>query len=118
MKVIIAGSRTITNPVALDSAISSAINILNISITEVVCGMAKGADELGRQWAIKHNIPVTEFHAAWTRYGKSAGKIRNAQMAEYADVLIALWDGQSRGTEHMINKAKERNLKVYIHRTY
>lgn len=114
MKVIIAGSRTVTNP----EAVKAAIDASKFVITEVVCGMAKGADLLGRLWAQYNGIPVKEFPADWNLYGKKAGCLRNEQMAQYADALIAVWDGESRGTLNMINKAKKRNIPTYVHRTY
>lgn len=85
-------------------------------IEEVVCGGAKGADLLGAMWANANNIPVKTFLAEWDKYGRSAGMIRNRQMAEYGDFLIAFWDGQSPGTKNMINEMKYRNKhgKVYI----
>jgi hypothetical protein len=56
------------------------------------------------------------FPADWDRFGRSAGPKRNKQMAEYGDALIAVWDGESRGTKTMIEFARERGLQVYIHR--
>lgn len=61
-----------------------------------------GADLLGKKWAILNGVPIKNFPADWDKYGKAAGPIRNAQMAEYADYLIAFWDGKSRGTKNMI----------------
>jgi predicted Rossmann-fold nucleotide-binding protein len=85
-------------------------------ISEVVCGGATGADECGREWAIKKGIPVKLIVAQWSKHGKAAGPIRNRHMAEYADCLIAFWDGKSRGTKNMIETAEKMGLKVYIHR--
>lgn len=107
MKTIIAGSREITD---LQSVVD-AIEASKIEITEVVCGGARGVDTLGKQWAEQHNIPVTTFPADWDRYGRSAGYRRNQQMGEYADALIAVWDGHSRGTKHMIDIALRLGLK-------
>ncbi len=63
--------------------------------------MAKGADELGRAWALSLGIPLKKFYADWDKYGKRAGPIRNKQMAEYADAAIILWDGKSKGSMNL-----------------
>jgi hypothetical protein len=110
MRVIIAGSREITDPrVLLD-----ALREVQWPISQVVCGMARGADRLGYDWAKANNVPIAEFPADWNRYGKQAGMKRNAEMARNADALLALWDGESRGTEHMIYVAACNNLKVHV----
>jgi len=111
MKTIIAGSRTIKNYVTvLDAIIKS-----KFDITEVVSGTAKGVDELGEVYAKINNIPIKQFPADWETHGRSAGFIRNSQMAIYADALIAIWDGKSRGTEQMIKEAKKRKLAVFLY---
>jgi lactate dehydrogenase-like 2-hydroxyacid dehydrogenase len=83
-------------------------------IRVVICGCARGADEHGRTWANKHGIKVENFPANWAKYGKSAGYRRNQEMAAKADGVIAIWDGHSKGTNHMINIAKEKGLKVQV----
>lgn len=98
MKVIVAGSRTITEMEHLEEAIQAS----GLAITEVVCGEAAGVDRMGRHWAERNNIPVQSFPAAWERDRRMAGFERNVRMAEYADALIAVWDGWSTGTAHMI----------------
>ena len=70
---------------------------------------------MGEEWARYNNLRVQRFPADWGTYGISAGPRRNASMAEYADALIAVWDGVSRGTRNMIQEARKRGLKVYIH---
>ena len=80
----------------------------------IVSGTAKGADKLGELYGKQNDYPIKKFPADWDAFGKSAGYRRNVEMAEYADMLIAFWDGKSKGTEHMINIAKERNLIVKI----
>ena len=110
MKTIIAGSRDIDDMKLLESAIAES----KMDITIVVCGEARGVDWLGKEWAISHNIPVHSFPANWSLHGKSAGFIRNTEMAENADALIAVWDGESRGTKMMIDIAKKKGLKVFV----
>ena len=110
MKTIIAGSRGFTDY----RVIERCVEIAKLDITEVVSGTAKGVDQLGEYWASEHDIPVKEFPAKWDEFGKAAGYKRNVQMAEYADALIAIWDGGSRGTKHMIDIAKKHDIKTVI----
>ena len=112
MKTIIAGSRGITDI----RTVNIAVNESGIDITTVVSGTARGVDRLGEEWADKHNIPVDQYPAEWDLYGKSAGYRRNELMAVKADALIAIWDGESRGTMHMINIAKDHGLVVHVHK--
>ncbi len=113
MKLIIAGSRNFTNYKKLcevcDQILQDQTNI------EIVSGAYyKGADKLGEQYAKEHNYPIKQFPADWKRFGRASGPKRNEQMANYADALIAFWDGRSAGTKHMIQVAKSRNLKIKI----
>lgn len=112
MKVILAGSRSISSMEALHTAIRES----GFEITEVVCGEAAGVDKLGRWWAQQHKIPVASFPANWKIEGRLAGYARNQRMAEYAEALIAVWDGKSVGTAHMIGVAFAAGLKVYVYR--
>lgn len=111
MKVIIAGSRKadVTMKQLMD-----AVQQAGFPITEVVSGHSGNIDLLGEQWAKGVNIPITVFQAAWGTYGSSAGPRRNRQMATYAEALIALWDGKSRGTLNMIKEATKKELSVYV----
>lgn len=110
MKVIIAGGRDITDY----NLVLTAINESDFEITEVVSGMASGVDQLAIQYANENNLPIQQFWAEWNFYGKSAGPIRNRQMADYADALIAIWDGKSRGTKNMIDEATKKGLKIKV----
>jgi hypothetical protein len=115
MKVIIAGSRNITGPLEL---IPIAIRASHYDVTEIVSGAASGVDSLAEEYAILNKIRLTRFPVSsfeWAK-GRDAGLRRNERMAKYADALIAIWDGQSPGTNHMINAARSRKLLVYIHR--
>jgi YspA, cpYpsA-related SLOG family len=110
--VIIAGSRDIYDYAYLCACITS----LDIQITKIISGGARGVDSLGERYARDNSIPLLIMRADWDRFGRSAGYKRNEQMAELGQVLIALWDGQSRGTMHMINIAKARGLTVHVFR--
>ena len=112
MKTIIAGGRTITDY----SLVLSAIRESEFEITEIVSGMAPGVDTLAIQYSQENNLPLAEFHADWNQYRRAAGPIRNREMAEYGEALIAIWDGESRGTKNMIEEATKRGLKVYVKR--
>ena len=80
----------------------------------VISGTARGADQLGEQVADNKAIRIVRCPAQWNKYGKSAGYKRNALMADMATHLIAFWDGESRGTNHMINLANDRGLDVTV----
>tara|TARA_R110000850_G_C9613254_1_gene430061 strand:+ start:165 stop:518 length:354 start_codon:yes stop_codon:yes gene_type:complete len=114
MKIIIAGLRNFTEYDLLKTTINNLLAKSNTTITEVVSGGANGADKLGEQYAVEYNIPIKRFNADWNKYGNAAGPIRNKQMAEYSDRLIAFWDGKSRGTGSMIKLAKKNNLKTFV----
>jgi len=110
-KVIIAGGRHFKDYSTLCKVCDHMLK--NKSIIEIVSGKAKGADTLGEQYAKERGYKIKEFPANW-ELGKAAGYIRNKDMAYYADALIAFWDKNSKGTKHMIDLAKEKNLKIKI----
>ncbi len=111
MKTIIAGSRSITNYQILLKALKN----YKLPITQIVSGHAQGVDSLGERYAEENNIPLAIFEADWDKFGKRAGYLRNTQMADYANALIALWDGESKGTKHMIDIATAKGLEIYIY---
>ena len=113
MKIIIAGTRTFTDYEFLKKAIQES----GIQITQVISGGARGVDALGERYAKEMNIPCRIVSANWDQFGKAAGYIRNENMAKIAEGLIAIWDGESKGTRNMINIAKERSLKVFVKNT-
>lgn len=111
MKVIIAGSRHM--PFSMFHLIDEAVKKSNFQVTEVVCGLARGADMFGGKWAVNNSIPVKTFPANWDEHGKAAGPIRNQQMAEYADALIVfIWDG-SRGSKDMLMRMERMKKPTF-----
>jgi hypothetical protein len=112
VRVIIAGSRGIDDPARLNRGIIAA----QFDITRVVSGCAAGVDKMGEAWAKLQDpvVPVDPFPADWDKLGKRAGMVRNCAMAKNADALIALWDGHSNGTRHMIQEAVGAGLYHYI----
>jgi len=112
VKVIIAGSRGFSDFQLLYAKCEEIL--ANSTEVEIVSGTAKGADKMGEHYASIRGFVVKQFPADWDAHGKSAGYLRNKDMAEYSDMLISFWDGESKGTQHMINLAKERNLIVHV----
>ena len=94
MKVAIIGSRGITD-FALDTLVPP-------EATEILSGGARGVDTLARIWAEAHGLPCREFLPDYPRYGRGAPLRRNAELVHKADLVIALWDGNSRGTAFTI----------------
>ena len=111
MKVIVAGSRH--GFVARN--VFEAIAESKFTITEVVSGGARGVDKDGEYFARNNNIPIKQFIPDWDGLGKKAGILRNKEMGDYADALVAVWDGQSKGTKHMIDYMQSLNKLVYVY---
>ena len=110
MNLIIAGGRDFTEWVLLCETLATYTAEHGVP-DKVICGMAKGADLLGKQWADMMSIPVDEYPADWTGEGKRAGLERNVAMAQNATHLIAFHDRKSTGTAHMIKTAKSFALR-------
>ena len=113
MRTIIAGSRTANNYHDLLNAMAE----LPWKPTAVISGAARGADALGERWARENGIPLLRIPAEWDKHGRRAGYLRNLEMAKRAQALLALWDGRSKGTAHMIEIARGRGLPVSVWRT-
>ena len=111
-KVIIAGSRTFHNYNKLEEECNKIL--MGRDDVEVVSGRAMGADMLGEIYADENKHTVKHFPAEWDKHGKGAGFIRNGEMAKYANMFIAFWDGESKGTKHMIETAKRLEIKTHI----
>lgn len=117
MKVIIAGSRTITDY----GTVVGAIEESGFEITEVVSGTARGVDQLGERYAMDECITIKRFPAKWRKSGKynpNAGFIRNEKMVDYVapyGALVLVWDGQSKGSAHTLKFAKKKGIKIYLH---
>jgi len=112
MKLLIAGSRNITDLSVVKKALKYS-GIKPNQVTEIISGAARGVDEIGESIALEHCIPVKQFHANWEN-GKSAGILRNQSMGLYADQLVAIWDGFSKGTKHMIDYMKSLNKPAFV----
>ena len=80
----------------------------------IVSGGAKGADTLGEKFAKEYGFKTEIYLPNWNLYGKQAGFIRNISIIENADIVFAFWDGKSKGTQHSINLAKQKNKELYI----
>lgn len=118
--IIIAGSRDFNNYNVVKKALANFLKSKNTTDKPtIICGMARGADMVGYTLAKKYGLSLKEFPADWNNLGRKAGYVRNKEMAQYAHdngngVLLAFWDGESRGTKHMIDLAKKYNLEVHI----
>jgi hypothetical protein len=111
LKTIIAGSR---DNVTYENVVSAMAECGWIP-TQVISGNTRGVDIFGEQWAMENDIPLLIKPADWKMHGKAAGYIRNVDMANNADALVAIWDGESKGTKHMIDIALDKKLKVFVY---
>lgn len=123
-RIIIAGSRDFTDYEKLCSACDAIITGLTANDAQseivIISGGARGADKLAEQYAREKKYKNNIIKAEWDRYGKKAGYLRNAVMADKATArngqgyLIAFWDGKSHGTRHMIDIAEKKKMHVSI----
>jgi len=122
LRVIIAGSRDFVNYVFLKEKVDEIMKSerekhpwLEVVI---VSGGARGVDRLGERYARERNLKLECFLADWNLYGKQAGMVRNRQMLTFArkehSMLIAFWDGISRGTKNMIQISLEAGIDIHI----
>lgn len=104
MKIAIVGSRSIT--------VNNLGDYLPENTTEIVSGGAIGVDRSARNYAKTHNIKLKEFLPEYERYGRSAPLKRNLQIIDYADEVIAFWDGMSHGTRFVIENCKRKMCRL------
>ena len=115
MKTIIAGSRDFTDTTKFYDLMYQ-YDQTNEPSTLIISGHARGADQMGEEYADNKGIKCSIIPANWDKHGKSAGYKRNTEMAKMADRLIAFWDGKSKGTGHMIDIMLKLNKEVVVYK--
>lgn len=113
MRLIVAGSRNFHNYTLLKYKLRHILQNVKEDI-EIVSGGAQGADKLGERFAREYGYRIRIFEADWDTYGKSAGHIRNEQMAGYASHCVCFWDKRSKGTQSMIHFANKYKLPLRV----
>lgn len=111
MKVAVIGSRDFYDYDLVKETLST------IDITLLISGGAKGADSLGEQYANENNIETLIFKPDWKKHGPAAGPIRNTDIVNNANIIVAFWDGESKGTKDSVTKAEKLNKEVVIIKT-
>jgi len=106
MKIAIIGSRNL--------GVIDLENFLPESVTEIVSGGARGIDTCAREYALTHNIKLTEFLPDYNHYGRGAPLKRNLEIIAYADLVLAFWDGTSRGTKYVIDNCKKQGVPIRV----
>ena len=104
MKVAVIGSRNLM--------VQDLGQYLPRETTEIVSGGAKGIDACARAYAKANSIKLTEFLPEYEKYGRSAPLKRNIQIIDYADEVLAFWDGSSKGTNFVIQTCRKRQKKI------
>lgn len=111
MIVLVCGSRNWTDKDTLNARLDQ----LSKHDLRIIHGGAKGADKMGYHWAFYHGVKHTEYKPDWEKYGRSAGIKRNIQMLDTSpDLVIAFWDGKSKGTSHTITEARKRGIPTEV----
>ena len=112
MKIAVIGSRDYTNYERMVKLLSAFG--FDKEGNEIVSGGAIGADALAKSFAEDASLKYTEFPANWDRDGKKAGMVRNKQIVSYSDIVIAFWNGSSRGTDNSIKIAHDLKKPTFI----
>ena len=107
MKVAVIGSRGLT--------VDHLERYLPEGTTEIVSGGAAGVDTSAKKYAQANGIKLTEFLPDYKSYGRRAPLVRNLEIIDYADQVLAFWDGASRGTVHVIKNCREKGKKVTVY---
>ena len=107
MKVAVIGSRGLQ--------VDHLEDYLPEGVTEIVSGGARGVDTSARNYALRHGLKLTEFLPEYGRFGRGAPLMRNITIIENADLVLAFWDGKSKGTKFVIDYCKKRNIPVVVH---
>ena len=114
-KLIVAGGRDFDNYAQLSEELTHLANGIYAShAVSIVSGLARGADSIGRRFALSNDVKCYDFPAEWNKYGNSAGFIRNEQMGNFSDGLLAFWDGKSAGTKNMIHYMRRLGKPVHV----
>lgn len=111
MKLAIIGGRDFNNYKKAEKVF---VNFFDRYTDTIISGGAKGADHIGKTLAESFSKEYIEFPADWEKYGKRAGFIRNSEIIENCDMVLAFWDGESKGTEHSLTVAKQKKKPVFI----
>ena len=110
MRYGIVGSRTFTDYAKLCDILIPQVGY----ITQIISGGARGADTLGKNFAMEHNIPLTEFLPNYDKFGKKAPFVRNKEIVHHSDIIYAFWNGVSTGTQHTLDYAEKRGVKSIV----
>lgn len=114
--LIVAGGRDFEDYEVVNEILLKVLETCNSSYysLNIVCGMASGADLLGKRFGEFHNLNILEYPANWSKYGRKAGYIRNVEMSKVADSAIVFWNGISKGSKMMIDIMKTSNKPVSV----
>jgi len=110
MKLIIAGSRNLDPNTAYEYINEMCFKLRPL---EIVSGNSGNVDEAGNLYAFNIGHKLTQFNPDWKLLGKAAGPIRNRKMAEYADELLLIWDGESPGSKSMKHEMEKLGKPIH-----
>ena len=118
--LLIAGSRTYSNYAEFSRITDRMLSLVQDKYEILIIeGEASGADSMARRYAQEHKYRLAPFPADWDTYGRSAGYLRNEQMADELTLYsksaaLYFWDGESRGTKHCIGEIKKRGIPYKV----
>lgn len=114
MKTVITGSRTLTKIEHAAWIEKRLLEYFKPGVAMINGGCPKGVDQICKRWALENDRELILMPADWNKYGRGAGFRRNGEMSEIADNCLAFWDGESKGTRHMIDICLNMGMSVHV----
>ena len=114
VSVVIGGYRNFENYEIFKNFVDSCLAELDFKEMTILSGHCKGVDLMGERYAKEKDLALELYPAEWKKYGKAAGPIRNKQMVEKADIVIAFVCERAKGTKNLIAQAKKLDKKVFV----
>ncbi len=119
IRITVCGSRNFIDEKFVNKYLSEFIQFLKKQFENeiniiIISGKAKGPDTFGENFAKNNNLQIEEFPADWDKHGKRAGYIRNKEMIDISNIVIAFYDGTSKGTAHSIKLAKDKGILTLV----
>jgi len=114
MNIAVVGSRMFNDYTLFKTSLEKILFELSVNKIKFISGGAIGSDNMAEKFAQESNINIKIIEPDWKQYGKGSAIIRNRQIVQLSDVVIAFWNNESKGTLSVINFAKKMKKNLFV----